>query len=305
MVERDEREAVGDAGGSLLELARGVAADARALTNHYVIPGLVATSGLGALLLHRLLPEQHPILPDHRTLWRLVKLQSYALARVCGIRVTVRGRERVAGGGPFVFIANHQSYLDFAVLAAFLPGANRLAMTEELTEHAFWGPLLRGLGIGAMSSGECEEAALEALRRMAEAGASTVVFPEGRRGRGLRLLPFARVPFAAVLDLGLPVVPVAIRGTRSIMAPGGVGDVRAGSGETGGAGGGVVDVEVIVQEPIPTAHLLPQDSEPLREDVRASIARYVEEIDPLLDEAAAESEDDDIGAWPIAEPGRA
>ncbi len=256
--------------GVLLTLARSVAADARVLANRVVLRGALATSGVAALLLQRLLPERHPILPDHNTLWRLLKLQSHAVARICGVTITVRGRERLAGAGPFIYVANHQSYFDMIALLAALPGPNRVAITAELAEQAFVGPLCRALGLVVIDEEATPEAILDGLGRISDTEASVVIFPEGRRGPGGRLLRFTDLPFVAAVALGVPVVPVAICGARDVMPTVDTGAVHPG------------DIEVIVGEPIPTADLLPEDYRPLREDARNAISRHVEEIDLQL-----------------------
>jgi 1-acyl-sn-glycerol-3-phosphate acyltransferase len=280
MQERDTHGYATEAEGALRALARSVAADARSVASRYLVPGMLATSGLAALVLRRVLPERHPVLPDHGSLWSLVKLQSRAVVHLCGVTVTVRGRERLAGGGPFVFVANHQSYFDFIALVAVLPGATRFAVTAEVAEHPFWGPLCRALGMIVLAEDTGEEAVADGLQTTARAEASVVIFPEGRRGPGGRLLPFGDLPFMAAIAVGTPVVPVAIRGTRTVMPAWGSRESHPG------------DVEVILHEPVPTDHLIAEDFYPLREDVRDAIARYVDEIDVSGDvpsPAAAES----------------
>jgi 1-acyl-sn-glycerol-3-phosphate acyltransferase len=230
---------------------------------------VLTTSGIAAALLHRLLPERHPVLPDHGTLWELAKFQSGVLARLCGVAVTVQGRERLSAG-PYVFVANHQSYFDLIVLLAALPGRIRFLATDEMARHVFWGPILRAAGIGSVDAdGGTPEAVVEELERMTADG-SVLVFPEGRRGSTRCLLPFADLPFMAIIGLGLPVVPIAIHGTGRVMPA---------TGESGIWPG---EVRVVVEEPIPTAHLLAEDYHPLREDVRTLIARQVEEVGALL-----------------------
>jgi hypothetical protein len=84
----------------------------------------------------------------------------------------------------------------------------------------------------------------------------------------------------AAIAVGTPVVPVAIRGTRTVIPAWGSRESHPG------------DVEVILHEPVPTDHLIAEDFYPLREDVRDAIARYVDEIDVSADvpsPAAAES----------------
>jgi 1-acyl-sn-glycerol-3-phosphate acyltransferase len=49
-------------------------------------------------------------------------------------------------------------------------------------------------------------------------GAVVCVFPEGTFVRRAGLLPFRLGAFKAAVEAGCPVVPVAIRGTRSVLA---------------------------------------------------------------------------------------
>jgi 1-acyl-sn-glycerol-3-phosphate acyltransferase len=64
----------------------------------------------------------------------------------------------------------------------------------------------------AQSAGETRKV-LEAI----QAGQSLVVFPEGTFQRYPGLLPFRMGTFAVAVDAGVPVVPVAIQGTRSLL----------------------------------------------------------------------------------------
>jgi 1-acyl-sn-glycerol-3-phosphate acyltransferase len=160
-------------------------------------------------------------------------------------------------------------------LLACLPGRIRFLVTDEMAGHAFWGPVFRALEM--VVDAETPEPLAEALERLTADG-SVLVFPEGRRSATASLLPFSDLPFMAVIGLGLPVVPVAVHGTRNVL-PG-----------TSGRGVPAGEVRVVVEEPIPTVHLIAEDYHPLREDVRALIARQVEEVGSLIGHGADEDD---------------
>jgi 1-acyl-sn-glycerol-3-phosphate acyltransferase len=178
-----------------------------------------------------------------------------------------------------VFVANHQSYFDLVALLAFLPGRVRFVVTTEMARHPLWGRIVRGLGMIVLDEADTAPDTLAAELERITADGSVLIFPEGRRSGAGRVLPFMPLPFMAIVALGVPVVPVAVRGTSDVLPPG------------GGQGVWPGDVDLIVEGPIPTDHLIPGDYHPLREDVRTMIARYVEDLDALLGAGAIEEAD--------------
>ena len=63
-------------------------------------------------------------------------------------------------------------------------------------------------------------AALEATRTVLESGAALAVFPEGTFKRMPGVLPFHLGAFVIAAEARVPLVPLAIRGTRSILRAG-------------------------------------------------------------------------------------
>ena len=58
------------------------------------------------------------------------------------------------------------------------------------------------------------------LAEAARAGASLIVFPEGTLKRNTGLMDFRTGAFQAAAQAGIPVVPVALRGIRSVLRDG-------------------------------------------------------------------------------------
>jgi 1-acyl-sn-glycerol-3-phosphate acyltransferase len=271
MPNEDSVEYVSGGEWGLMEALRDAAEEARAIVNRYVFGGALITASAAAVLLRRLLPERHPFLPDHDTIWALAKVQARALASVCGVTVAAQGVGRLEAGGPFLFVSNHQSSIDVVALLSVLPGRVRFVVTEECERDRVFGPVLRLLGLVTIDPERTEDA-VEAIGRLTRGGTSAVLFPEGRRNRGHRLLPFSELPFGIAIALGVPVVPVAIRGTRAIGPEEALLRIRPGR------------VEVIVEEPIPTAGLITEDRRPLLEDVRGVISKHVDQVEFLSGE---------------------
>jgi 1-acyl-sn-glycerol-3-phosphate acyltransferase len=136
-----------------------------------------------------------------------------------GIRLKVEGLEHCAGLGPRVVVANHQSYLDGIAFTAALPSDLAYVAKRELLQSLFSRTVLTRLGalfVERYDFKESVEGADQAIAAV-RAGASLLIFPEGTFKRYPGLLPFRMGAFVTAAEAGVPVVPVAIRGTRSIL----------------------------------------------------------------------------------------
>jgi 1-acyl-sn-glycerol-3-phosphate acyltransferase len=157
-----------------------------------------------------------------RRAWRHVALSSGArlFLRVVGTPVEAMANAPIPKSG--ILVPNHSSYLDAVVLASACPGELSFVAKQELADQIVAGPFLRRLGslfVRRMdpSGGVADaRAALAALR----AGQRLVWFPEGTFKRMPGLLDFHMGAFQVASEAGLPVIPVVIRGTRSILRSG-------------------------------------------------------------------------------------
>jgi 1-acyl-sn-glycerol-3-phosphate acyltransferase len=97
------------------------------------------------------------------------------------------------------------------------------------------------------------------VRALMHAGVSLIVFPEGTRSPDGRLARFKGGIFMMAIEAGLPVVPVAIDGSRLVMQKGRLMTCP-----------GRVSLQVL--EPIPTAGLSRDAARDLAARVRQAIA---------------------------------
>jgi len=216
---------------------------------------MLFTMGAIAVVLYR-------VVRDKTVTWGFAKAQARNLARMCGVRVKVRGLEHL-GAGPYLFAPNHQSHFDIAALLGYLPGINRFAAKKEMFDEPILGAVLRTMGMIPIDRDNPLDA-IERLNRLKLANTSVIIFPEGTRSRDGRLLPFKKGVFVAAIHLGVPIVPVVCKGTQAIMPRGGYLSIVPG------------EVELVVLEPIPTEGLTYEDRDRLREMVRGRIAGELE-----------------------------
>ena len=134
-----------------------------------------------------------------------------AAARViCGIRLEVSGRERIAPGAALI-ASRHQSAFDTFVWLTLLPRCCYV-VKDELLHIPLFGGLITKAGMIAVdrSAGPSAiRALLRAADRVALEQRQIVIFPEGTRGGPERTGALQPGVAALAARTGLPVIPVA------------------------------------------------------------------------------------------------
>jgi 1-acyl-sn-glycerol-3-phosphate acyltransferase len=155
-----------------------------------------------------------------RPAWSLaiIRVAARMLQRLAGVPLHVHGLDRLPRG-PCVIAANHASYLDGIILTAILPGVFSFVAKREFTARFIARVFLRHIGAEFVERFELARGVEDArqVARAARGGRTLVFFPEGAFTRTPGLLPFHMGAFVAAAEAGVPVVPVTIRGTRSIL----------------------------------------------------------------------------------------
>jgi acyl carrier protein len=159
------------------------------------------------------------LLPRLRWRWVAMRTGAQLLFRLARIPLHVRGLDQLPGDRACVVVANHASYLDGVVLAAALPVSLAFVAKAELEQRFISRIFLRRIGAGFVERFDKQRGVADArhIARKIQAGHSLLFFPEGTFTRMPGLLPFHMGAFVAAAEAGTPVVPVTIRGSRSIL----------------------------------------------------------------------------------------
>jgi len=158
-----------------------------------------------------------------RTTWRFGQRCAWLFLRLCRIPLAVRGLENLPRNAPYVIASNHTSYLDGAVLLAILPWhKSAFVAKRELRDSFITRVFLGGLGAQFVERFDVQKSAEHAdeLAGAAREGTTLIVFPEGTLLRHTGLLPFRTGAFQTAAHAQVPVVPVALRGVRSVLRDG-------------------------------------------------------------------------------------
>ncbi len=169
------------------------------------------------------------------------RVWTWAILKIGGIRLKVKGLEQLDPSRQYIFMANHQSNIDIPVLVQSLTKFQlRWVAKKELLFVPLFGWALWASKhiIVDRSSRSKAVASLRKAREKIEGGVSVVLFPEGTRSPNGQLLPFKRGGFVLAIKTRTPIVPVTIKGSGAVLPRG---DWRIRGGE----------IEVTVSEAIP------------------------------------------------------
>lgn len=197
-----------------------------------------------------------------RTQIEVARMWSRSILIFAGVNVTVEGLSKIKPDASYVFASNHLSYMDTPVVFSHIPVQFRFLAKKGLFLIPFLGTHLKSAGHISVPR-ENPRAALKTLSHAAETirerGISVLIFPEGGRSEDGNLQEFKDGAAYIAIKAGVPLVPLALIGTRKVMA---VGSATIHRGK----------VRVRIGDPIPTGGLTLRDRQPLTDAVRNQVA---------------------------------
>jgi len=192
----------------------------------------------------------------------MARLWARSLLKIAGVRVKVEGLEKIKPGRPYVFVSNHLSYMDTPVVLSNIPVNFRFMAKSGLFQIPFLGTHLARAGHIPVTL-EDPRKSIKALSQGAEVirklGISVLVFPEGGRSITGILQPFKEGAAYIAIKAGVEIVPLALVGTRKVLA---MGEATFHRGR----------VTLKIGDPLATERLTPRDRHELTEKARQQIA---------------------------------
>lgn len=161
--------------------------------------------------------------PRLRWRWRIIHFFSRFLARATGTRIDLNGMEGLPPANQScVYVANHASYLDSYALLAAMPRGFSFVAKVELRKKLSVRLFLNRLQPEYVERFDKEKGLIDAQRiaQAAQRQQSLFFFPEGTFTRAPGLRDFYMGAFVTAAHANIHVVPIAIRGTRSMLRSG-------------------------------------------------------------------------------------
>jgi 1-acyl-sn-glycerol-3-phosphate acyltransferase len=160
------------------------------------------------------------LMPGHERRGRILARTSKAVFVLSGASVSVSGLDNLPDGHSVV-VSNHASYLDGLLLKGYLPARVSFVIKGEMRDIPIAHFLLRRAGSRFVERFEAAGSSRDARKivQAAKGGESLAFFAEGTFRNFPGIGRFRPGAFVAAVRGGMPIVPVAIAGTRE-MHPG-------------------------------------------------------------------------------------
>lgn len=167
---------------------------------------------------------------------------------------------------PYVVVSNHESFVDI-LLISHLPWEMKWLSKVEMFKIPLVGWLMRLAHDVPLRRGERDSvvAALAACHDRLQRRVSVMIFPEGTRSASGEMGAFKDGAFRLAIEAGVPVLPLAVHGTRSALRKH---DWRLGR----------ANARVMVLDPIDTTGMTIEDIPRLRDLSRERIVAGVEQL---------------------------
>ena len=195
----------------------------------------------------------------------IARLWAKSILFVSGIKVDLKGLSNIDPSKSYIYMSDHRSNFDIPVLLGCLPIQFRWLAKAELFKIPIFGRAMSGAGYVKIDRSNRESAfkSIDQVAAKMKNGVSVMIFPEGTRSEDGNVKPFKKGGFVMAVDTGAPIVPVILRGTRSIMAKG---SWRINPG----------DVTLSIEKPIDTTGYTRDTKEDLIKIVRSVICEVFE-----------------------------
>ncbi len=146
----------------------------------------------------------------------LNKMERHHIHRLTGV-------EHLPEQGPYIIAANHRSYMDNFLLAYVLERrfGQRLYVPTNIKAFKGWLRHLLHTALGGIAiDPEDSDQAYAAMSRALEEKKIIVMYPEGTRSDGSGLLPFKYGTFNLAARKQVPIVPVGLIDTATVLPKG-------------------------------------------------------------------------------------
>lgn len=161
------------------------------------------------------------LVPGEKRRHKLAAAGTRAIFILAGVPAEIQGLDNVPEGNAVV-VANHASYVDGMLLKGYLPYRFSFVIKGEMRDIPIAHFLLRRSGSKFVERFESAGSARDARKivKAAQSGDSLAFFPEGTFLKERGVGRFRAGAFVSAIRGNMPIVPIAISGTRELLPAG-------------------------------------------------------------------------------------
>ncbi|MGD2008318.1 MAG: HAD-IB family hydrolase [Cellvibrionales bacterium] len=152
-----------------------------------------------------------------------ISLFADTCSALIGLDMDVKGEEHLWSHRPAVFMFNHQSKADVAIMARLVRRDVVAVGKKEIQRMPLIGQAMGAAGVVFIDRSNRDKA-IESMAPLMDAmrneGKSLVIAPEGTRAPTRKLAPFKKGGFHMAMQVGVPIVPVVIHNAGDIAPKG-------------------------------------------------------------------------------------
>ena len=147
---------------------------------------------------------------------------AWSLMKIGGIRLKITGRHNLPKNETVVYMANHQSDLDWPIIFMAVPGHYLFLAKKELFDVPVFGTYMKIQNYIPIERTKVRRSmrTYDKVADLIKRGNSIVIYPEGTRSHTRDLQKFKSFSFSFLRDARVRVVPIAIDGSIDIQKKG-------------------------------------------------------------------------------------
>jgi 1-acyl-sn-glycerol-3-phosphate acyltransferase len=158
-------------------------------------------------------PKKTAIFINITRIWMAIVLP------LCGIRLTIKGKEKFRKGENYIVVCNHNSMMDVPISSPGIPGPNKTIAKIELSRIPLFGMVYkRGSVLLDRMSEQSRKDSINEMKKVLELGMHMCIYPEGTRNKTNKpLKEFHDGAFRLAVQTGKPIMPAVIFNTRIVL----------------------------------------------------------------------------------------
>lgn len=201
---------------------------------------------------------------SQNTCFIFIKAWAWLFSMLCFFRIRVRGKELVDPEKAYIYVSNHNSYLDVIPAVLAIPKSFKPLGKIEMLKAPIFGLIYRKVVVLIdRKSPESRAKCIQDLKIELASGQSILIFPEGTMNRtDSPLAHFYDGAFRLAIETQTPIAPLVVINARNLLPRNHPLDAKPGP------------LSVILAEPIAVDGLVEADLPKLKEQV----CRVMEEL---------------------------